>query len=161
MKVGRPTTYNQELVDSICEQLALGLPIRTVCAGEGMPAISTLFKWIREHEIFSKQYATAKQEAADAMAEELLYIADTPQLGEEITIRANGDEEIKRSDMLGHRRLQVDSRKWLMAKMKPKKYGDRLDMSSESTVTHRYEDMNDEQLRAAIESRKDRISEND
>lgn len=128
---GRPTDYTQELADRICEELALGKSMRTVCAAEDMPAMSSVFKWLREHKEFTEQYAKAKEESADAMAEELLYIADTPVMGEIKTIKPDGSVEIKQDEMLGHRRLQVDSRKWLMAKMKPKKYGDKIDMTTD------------------------------
>lgn len=127
---GRPTVYTQELSDRICELLALGNSMRKVAEMEDMPSMSTMFKWLRENDQFSQQYAKAKEESADAMAEDLLYIADTPVMGEVKTIKPDGSVEIKQDEMLGHRRLQVDSRKWLMAKMKPKKYGDKIDMTT-------------------------------
>src|SRR5688572_29285293 len=130
MPGGRPSTYSQELADSICEELALGQSMRNVCAAETMPAMSTVFKWLREKPEFSEQYEKAKIEAADAMAEDLLHIADTPMMGEIRTIKPDGTIEIKQDEMLGHRRLQVDSRKWLMSKMKPKKYGEKVDVTS-------------------------------
>lgn len=131
MPAGRPSTYTQELADRICEELALGQSMRTVCAMDGMPAMSSVFKWLRENPAFSEQYEKAKAESADAMAEDLLHIADTPVMGEIKTIKPDGTVEIKQDEMLGHRRLQVDARKWLMAKMKPKKYGEKLDVTSE------------------------------
>ncbi len=129
--MARPTIFTQELADKICEQLADGKSMRTVCKQEDMPAMSSVFKWLREHDGFSEQYAKAKDESADAMAEDLLDIADTPVMGEIKTIKPDGSVEIKQDEMLGHRRLQVDARKWLMAKMKPKKYGEKLDMTSD------------------------------
>lgn len=125
--MGRPTSYTQELADKICEHLADGKSMRTVCKQIDMPAMSTVFKWLRENQAFSEQYAKAKEESSDAMAEDLLDIADTPVMGEIKTIKPDGTVEIKQDEMLGHRRLQVDTRKWLMAKMKPKKYGDKID----------------------------------
>lgn len=128
---GRPTRYTQDLADTICEELALGKSMRTICQSDDMPAMSTVFKWLRENTGFSEQYEKAKQESADAMAEELLYIADTPVMGVITTTKADGSVETKQDEMLGHRRLQIDSRKWLMAKMKPKKYGEKLDVTSD------------------------------
>ena len=127
---GRPTKYTQDLADEICEQLAMGISMRTIAGSDKMPAMSTLFKWLREIDEFSEQYAKAKQESADAMAEDVIYIADTPVMGEIRTIRPDGSIEVKQDEMLGHRRLQIDTRKWLMAKMKPKKYGDKIDMTT-------------------------------
>lgn len=113
MAGGRPSSYTKELADTICEELALGKSLRTVCAGEGMPSIATVFSWMRLHEEFLKQYARAKQESADAMAEELIDISDTENM-----------DDVQRA------RLRIDTRKWLMAKMKPKRYGDQLDVTS-------------------------------
>lgn len=95
-----------------------------------MPAMSTMFKWLRENSEFSEQYARAKQEAADAMAEEILDISDNgsndwmeKHFGETTAWVTNG-EALQRS------RLRVDTRKFLMAKMKPKVYGDKLDLTT-------------------------------
>lgn len=129
-KVGRPTTYTQELADKICEELALGKSIRTVCEPEGMPAVKTIFNWFRTYPEFLQQYTRAKEESADALAEDTLYIADTQQIGQTRTLKADGTVEVKEEDMLGHRKLQIETRKWLMAKMKPKKYGEKLDVTS-------------------------------
>lgn len=111
---GRPTDFTPELADTICEQLALGRSMRSICLEEEMPAMQTIWRWLREKEDFSEQYARAKQESADAMSEELLEIADNPS-----------NEDVNRD------RLRVDARKWLMSKMKPKKYGDKMDVTSD------------------------------
>ena len=129
-QMGRPTDYSQDLADAICDKLSDGVSLRTICQDESMPDKSTVFRWIRTKDDFRDQYEKAKQESADAMAEETLYIADNPVMGEIRTIRADGSVEIKQDEMLGHRRLQIDTRKWLMAKMKPKKYGDKIDMTT-------------------------------
>lgn len=128
--VGRPSDYTQNKADAICEQLALGVSLRSVCKQEDMPSIATVFKWMRTNEEFLKQYARAKQESADAMAEEVLDIADNSandymdkQFGE-TKVRVVDQENIQRS------RLRVDTRKWLMSKMKPKKYADKIDVTS-------------------------------
>lgn len=131
LPVGRPSLYTQELADEICERLGMGESMRTVCKDEDLPAMSTLFKWLRTIPAFTEQYEKAKQESADAMAEDLLDIADDGtndwmererQDGSSVTVV--NSEHIQRS------RLRVDARKWLMAKMKPKKYGEKLDVTS-------------------------------
>ena len=127
---GRPTKYSQELADTICERLAIGESLRTVCKPDSMPSVSTIFNWFRSQEGFLEQYEKAKQESADAMAEDILEIADNPQMGEIRTIKPDGSVEVKQDEMLGHRRLQIDTRKFLMAKMKPKRYGDSLDLTT-------------------------------
>lgn len=128
MVTGRPSDYSQEKADRICEMLSEGMSLRSVCKEEGMPSAATVFKWMREHEEFLKQYTRAKEESADAMAEECLDIADDgtndymerlDKDGQPIGYQVNG-EHIQRS------RLRVETRKWLMAKMKPKKYGEKI-----------------------------------
>lgn len=131
-KMGRPTDYSPELVARLCAELSQGKSLRTVTRNDDMPALTTIFRWLSLSNAaewaqdFRDQYARAKEEAADAMADEVLHISDTPVMGETRTIRPDGSVEVKQDEMLGHRRLQIDTRKWLMAKMKPKKYGERI-----------------------------------
>lgn len=95
-----------------------------------MPDCATVFAWMRRFPEFLKQYARAKEESADAMAEDILDIADTPQIGAVTKTKPDGSVETREGDMIEHRRLQVDARKWLASKLKPKKYGDRVDLTN-------------------------------
>lgn len=106
-KVGRPTIYTDKLADEICAKIADGQSLRTVCSPDEMPNITTIYEWIRSNDQFSKQYARAKDDAADAMVEDMLNIADT-----EIDVQKA--------------RLMVDTRKWIASKLKAKKYGDKI-----------------------------------
>ena len=126
-KRGRPSDYTQELADRICEQLAMGKSVRTVCKQEDMPAMSTVFKWLRENDDFSEQYARAKEESADVLAEEILDIADDGQNDTYIDDKGNVKTD---HDVIARSRLRVDARKWIAAKLKPKKYGDKIDVTS-------------------------------
>lgn len=128
---GRPEKYSPELASRICAELAQGASLRTVCKPEDMPCVATIFNWFRKYPDFLEQYARAKEESADAMAEEILDIADngtndwmekTDKEGNAIGWQFNG-EHVQRS------RLRIDTRKFLMAKMKPKRYGDKVDVN--------------------------------
>jgi hypothetical protein len=123
-KLGRPTDYNQELSNNICKQLALGNSLRSVCKADGMPDVSTVFDWLHKYDDFAKQYAWAKEESADAMAEEILDLSDEGR-----QVISSGAEK-KSSAYAQIVRLQVDTRKWIMSKMKPKKYGDKMDLTT-------------------------------
>ncbi len=141
MPGGRPSKYTKPLAAKICAQLAMGKSMRTVCKQKGMPAMSTVFKWLNEKPEFSEQYEKAKQEAADAMVEEMLEIADDGSNDFYDDIIADIDPETTVADLdknailallAKHRpenvqrsRLRVDTRKWISSKLKPKKYGDR------------------------------------
>jgi len=129
---GRPSTYSEELAARICEEIAMGDSMRTVCKADDMPAMSSVFKWLREHKEFSEQYARACEERTEAMAEDILDIADDGTNDWTTKKGKDGREyEVVDNDVIQRSRLRVDTRKWLMAKMKPKKYGDKLDLTSD------------------------------
>jgi hypothetical protein len=112
--MARPTDYTQETADEICSLLAEGRSLRSILRdNDDMPGMTSVFKWLRIHEEFAKQYAQAKLEAADAMADEIQDIAD------------NLTGDVQRD------RLRVDTRKWIASKLKPKKYGDKVDATIE------------------------------
>jgi len=124
---GRPSIYSKELADRICELIATH-PIGLVSLCElypDLPSPSTIRKWIREPEKadFLHQYEIALFMRADNLFDEIIEIADSPQIGETITTKA-GEKEITQADMIQHRRLKVDVRKWILSKLMPKKYGD-------------------------------------
>lgn len=115
---GRPSTFTQDLADRICAELSVGRSLRSICREDWAPSTQTVFRWLRQHDEFRDQYARAKEESADAMAEEIAEIADIPP--------AYGpDGKIDNGDVQ-NRRLQIDTRKWLASKLKPKKYGDKV-----------------------------------
>lgn len=127
-KKGRPTTYTEETALAICERIADGESLRTICDDPDMPARSTVFKWLGEHKAFSDQYAHARDAQADAIFDDILDIADDGRNdwmerhndeGEKLGWRENG-EALRRSQ------LRVDARKWMAGKLRPKKYGDKL-----------------------------------
>lgn len=123
--MGRPSSFTQRVADEICERIATGESLRGICLDEAMPAQSTVFKWLSDNKAFSEQYARAREAQADALADEILHIADTPVMGQKTVSKATGIE-ISEGDMIEHRRLQVDARKWLAGKLAPKKYSEKL-----------------------------------
>lgn len=129
-KVGRPEVYTQELADQLCMYLAMGESMRTACAHEGMPAMSTVFTWFRTQPGFTDQYARAKQEASDAMAEEILDIADDGTNDYMTITKGDFEYNVEDREVTNRSKLRVDTRKWLMAKMKPKKYGEKVDITT-------------------------------
>ncbi len=117
--VGRPSRYNAEQAGEICRLIAQGLSLREICTRKEMPASGTVYRWLAEYPEFQEQYARAREEQADGFAEEVLAIADRcpPETGE-----------------VAKAKLQIDVRKWIAAKLAPKKYGDRLDLSADMRV---------------------------
>lgn len=128
--IGRPSKFSQATADTICERLADAKSLRSICLDETMPSAATVCRWLADerYSSFREQYTRAREAQADAIFDEILHIADTQVEGERIKIDADGNEEITREDMLGHRRLQIDARKWMAGKLAPKKYGDKLEL---------------------------------
>lgn len=125
---GRPSSYTKAVGDAICARLAEGESLRSICRDDGMPERKTVAKWATDNvEGFGFQYARAREMGLDVLAEEAVEIADTPVEGVRLEKSESGIKEV-REDMLGHRRLQVDTRKWYLSKLAPKKYGDRTAM---------------------------------
>lgn len=110
-KTGRPSDYLPEVAADICSLLADGESLRKVCERPGMPGKATVFRWLAQHEEFRDQYAKATETRADAIFEEMFDIAD------------NVAEE---AAAVGKARLRIDTRKWALARMNPKKYGDKV-----------------------------------
>lgn len=125
--MGRRSTYTPALADEIVERISNGEPLRAICRDDHMPVWSAVYRWIRENPDFAAAMNVARDLGADAIAEEALSIADTPVVGEE-TEESETGRKVRRGDMLGHRKLQVETRLKLLAKWHPKKYGDRTAM---------------------------------
>lgn len=76
---------------------------------------------------FYAQYAKARELGYLALGDEIIHIADTPVHGVKTKTNEKGEKETTEGDMIEHRRLQVDARKWYLSKMLPKVYGDKLE----------------------------------
>ena len=111
---GRPSIYTEAVAAKVCELIASGKSLRRIANRKGMPALSTMLKWLQSRDDFTILYAKAREARADMRAEEIVDIADS------------ANERNERS-----RRLQVDARKWAASKENPKRYGDRLEVSAD------------------------------
>lgn len=120
--------YTLEIADAIVEWIADGKPLREFCRQHEI-AWKTVYNWLEAEPSFATRFARARDIGADAIAEQALEIANTPMEGVRREIGGkDGNKEVY-EDMLGHRKLQVETRLKLLAKWNPKKYGDRIDHS--------------------------------
>ena len=117
-KIGRPSKYSDEMAETICEKIANGRSLRSICAEDGMPTTSTVCKWLIENKDFSEQYARARTRQADYFFEEIVEIADSVEADSAAVAKA---------------RLQVDARKWAASKIAPKKYGEKTELDVKSS----------------------------
>lgn len=121
--MARPTDYNQEIADRICEAISEGQSLRAICAADDMPCKASVFRWLTLHPEFSDQYARAREEQAESLADEIVAIADESL--NDTYIDQNGNERVN-TEVVARARLRVDARKWVASKLKPKKYGDKV-----------------------------------
>ena len=111
------TTYTTELAAKFCAHIAEGSrSIRAVCALKGMPSKATVFRWMRDHAEFKTMYELAKDEQADTFVDEAVEIAD----------KCKADK-----DSIQKAKLQIYARLEVAQKMKPKKYGNRMQLTGE------------------------------
>lgn len=134
MPAGRPSEFSLDRAAEICSRLASGEPLTKICRDEHMPHVATVYRWMMADEKFREDYARAREDQADTLADEIQAIADEPMLGRKTTTKENGDIETVEGDMIEHRKLRVDARKWIAAKLKPRKYSDRVEHEHAGTV---------------------------
>lgn len=122
---GRPSVYSDKLVTELCNRMIEGNSLRRVCMADDMPSMSTVLRWLADEEkkFFQSQYARAKEIQAEAMAEDILSISDDGT--NDTYVDDNGNVKTDH-DVIARSRLRVDTRKWLMSKMAPKRYADKV-----------------------------------
>lgn len=114
--MGRKSTFDQATADQLCMRLTEGESVRSVCEDSEFPSLGTVMQWASDNESFAAQYARARDIGWRVFAERL---HDTSR---DMTIPAD------------HKRIMVDTDKWMLSKMLPKIYGDRLDLNHSGKV---------------------------
>lgn len=122
--------YDREAItEFVCSELALGKSLRSILdADDKLPSASTFLDWIGADSFLAEQYAHARQLAYELLADEIVAIAD-----ENYTTDEHGVRERLSSEAIQRNRLRVDTRKWVLAKMLPKIYGDHTKITNEHT----------------------------
>ncbi|MCO5106232.1 MAG: terminase small subunit protein [Burkholderiaceae bacterium] len=114
----------EAVVAHICEQLVLGRSLRSICLDdEGMPALGSVMRWLDADAAFRERYARARELQADTLVDEILEIADDGRYDTYVDDQGNTRTD---HEAIARARLRIDARKWVAAKMRPRKYGDRL-----------------------------------
>lgn len=121
--MGRKSTYDQKVADTICEKLSQGIPLAEICRGEGMPCVRTVSDWRLAHANFDAAIARARVEGFDAIAADCLRIADDGT-GDK-WIDDEGHERTNQ-DVVQRSKLRVETRLKLLAKWDPKRYGEKV-----------------------------------
>ncbi len=129
---GRPSIYTKELDLEICARLAMGESLRRICLESMMPDASTVHAWvIEDKEGFSKHYARARDIQAEQMFDEILDIADDGSNDYMTITKGDVTYNVEDREVTNRSRLRVDSRKWYLSKVLPKKFSEKLDVTSD------------------------------
>jgi hypothetical protein len=135
--MARPTKFNEEQADLICEQIAqTSLSMKSICEQLCIP-IGTVLAWLAKQPTFQEKYARAKEMQADLLAEEILDIADDATNDFMTIVKGDESYNVENREFINRSRLRVDSRKWIASKLKPKKYGDRIQQEHSGEITQR------------------------
>jgi transposase-like protein len=110
------TTYTPELAAKFCAAIADGGSLRAVCGKAGMPSKATVFRWIREHTEFAKQYELATDDRADGHIDEVIEIADKCAVDKDAVAKA---------------KLRIYARIEAVQRMKPRKYGSKMQLTGD------------------------------
>lgn len=130
--MARPTDYSLELAAKICERLADGESLKSICAEDAMPSKSSVYLWLSKEQAFLDMYTRAREDQADTLADEIVEIADDSS--RDTITKENHDGttyDVANTEWINRSRLRVDARKWVAAKLKPKKYGDSMKLSGD------------------------------
>ena len=144
-KAGRPPVHDREVIKAeILDWIICGKSLSAYLRQEGKPGYSTVMSWLNEDRVFQDNYARAREEQADTLADELLGIAD-----EEPPVDDSGRID---PAWIAWQKGRIDARKWSASKLKPKKYGDRQQIDQTVKV-----EMTLEQVNARIEYLKKKL----
>ena len=127
---GGQTVYNAEIAQRILDRIAEGEGLKTICRDDDMPPPSTVRLWvIDDREGFAAPYARAREAGLEKLAEEILDISD--DASQDVKLDEFGKKTVD-YEIVQRSKLRVDTRRWLLSKLLPKKYGDRISTQNQT-----------------------------
>lgn len=128
--------WTKKVEDILLGRIADGEALKAICQDPGMPTTPTVYKRIMDDDIFASLYSRARDVQADNIADEILEIADD---GRNDWMERHGKDAkgwLLNGEHTARSRLRIDSRKWYLEKIAPKKYGNAIRVEGEQTVKH-------------------------
>lgn len=139
--MAKPYNYTEDekkaIVEAICNKVIEDKISFNKAIESSDISYVTFFNWMMKSTELKEIYNYARDFRSDVLFEEIIEIADNTEIGETVTNKPSGIE-VKTGDMTDHRRLKIDARKWVVSKMQPKKYGDKLDVTTDNKQTIEY-----------------------
>lgn len=139
--MAQPAKYNKEAAEKVLFYISTtSRGLLSIC-NELKISKSSVFDWIKEvdqtkTDDFANRYARAREEQADLLADEIIAIADDGNKDTKIIIGKNGELiEVENTEWTKRSQLRIDARKWIASKLKPKKYGDKIQTEHSGEMT--------------------------
>lgn len=114
----RPSPYTEGVLDAICSRMVSGESIRQICDDRDMPSRTAVLQACAANEEFAASIARARELQQDAIADEIVDMADMATVEDHQVVK-----------------LRIWARQWRAAKLHPKKYGERVQTDSNVSVT--------------------------
>jgi len=131
--------YSKELAIDICSRIAEGESLTKICQEKNMPSKGLFLKWVLKAEsgdekyiALRDQYARAMSVRTELMREEIMEIADD---GTNDWMKNEKGEDVLNHEHVQRSKLRIDTRKWLMSKLEPKKYSEKLQIGGSDALT--------------------------
>ena len=118
--------HKEIIINEICDRIIKGESMRDILKDENLPSFSTFLIWVSKDEVKSKQYARSMEVRSELLFEETIDIADN---GSNDWIKKNDPDNegyVFNGEHVQRSRLRVDTRKWYLSKLNPKKFGEKV-----------------------------------
>lgn len=132
---------DQSKIDIVLSLMSEGTSLRKSCIAANV-AVPTYLLWVSKDQALAERYARARDAMLDARADEIEDIAD-----EAVPMTADGRYD---NAAVQDKRVRIDTRKWALAKLAPKKYGDRVSVAGDEDSPLVVKNLTDEQIDAQI-----------
>ena len=126
--MGRPSKYSDKVLQEICDRLSQGEPLAQICRDSHMPDRTTVHRWSEERADVAQHIARAREDGEEVIACDCLHIADDN--GKDKRFLEDG-REVTDSDVVQRAKLRIDTRLKLLAKWNPKRWAERVDLTSD------------------------------
>jgi hypothetical protein len=121
----KPGSEDRAIISqAVLDGMRSGLSAFKACQAAGVPQ-STFSRWVDEDAILAENYTRAREDLIELMANEVLELSD-----KDVGLQPDGKKDWA---AVQKHKLQVDTRKWLLSKLAPKKYGEKLEVSGDPT----------------------------
>ena len=138
MTRAKPVRFSTKLEDEICQRIATGESLRKICSSEGTPRLETVLRWVldEDHEFDTERYMLARKCQAEVLFDEMIDIVDDGS-NDWMERETKGGSKIVSIDHehVARSRLRFDARRWMLARMDPKRFSEKVEIKQDTTVS--------------------------